>query len=581
VNGWRGLLAGIATAAGALGIIALATWLALSYQYRQLAQTIEDSLRAQALDEAALVAALAENDPRGGESLFASLTSLPHRRLTVIAGDGHVLYDSEADPARMVNHNDRPEVIAARADGQGSAMRRSDTLGTPFIYAAKRLPDGRVVRVAAPFSVETTLVRTLFSSIAAASVVVVAAASGLLIANHWRSAARFRELQAVSQAFARGEFTRRAAIAGRGAYGRIGLELNHLGERLQETLAQLADQRRLLDRALDALAEGVACIDRLDRVVYANPAYRQLAAGGAEVTGQLFYEHIPAAAIAGPLALARSAEAQGGSQAAEFEHRRRQLRAVAVPAAGGVTVLVLHDLTESRRIEQARRDFMAAVSHEFKTPLTSIVGFTDTLLDGGLEDGEAARGFVEGIARHADRLSNLVRDVLTLARLEQGAWNVRPEPLDLHPLVESLLEEFQPTAEAKGVKLVLQSPGAQPMVGDPELLRQLIGNLLSNAIRYNRDNGTVWLRLESRGDRVAVTVQDTGHGIPPEHQERVFERFYRIDAHRSRQTGGTGLGLAIVKQLLEILGGSIAMRSDANGTRFEIELETGEKKPGG
>ncbi len=351
----------------------------------------------------------------------------------------------------------------------------------------------------------------------------------------------------------------------------MGEELNRLGERLQRSLDDIAEQRRLLDSALDALAEGIACIDRLDRVVYANPAYRQLAAGGAEVIGQLFYEHLPAAAFTQALASARG-EQQPGTHAVELEHRRRQLRAVVVPAGAGLTVLVIHDLSESRMIEQARRDFMAAVSHEFKTPLTSILGFTDSLLSGGLEDPDTARSFVEGISRQSDRLNNLVHDVLTLARLEQGAWEVRPQSVEVRAFAQSLIEEYQPMASGKRVRLVLAASSELTVVSDPELLRQLLGNLLSNAIRYNREEGTVSLSVSGDAEMLHLVVEDSGLGIPAEDRQRIFERFYRIDAHRSRQTGGTGLGLAIVKQLLGVLGGTITIQSSSSGTRFDIHL---------
>jgi two-component system phosphate regulon sensor histidine kinase PhoR len=550
---------------------ALVAWLSLAYQRRQLVRATEAALESQAIAEAELAAALAPPADRDLRAAWAELSFPRERRLTVIAPDGVVLYDSVADPEKMENHNQRPEVLAARARGEGTSSRLSHTVGTDFIYAAKLLPDGRVVRVAVPFAIQVELERGLFRSVAMASVVVAVAAAALVSLNVWRNRGLFLELREVSRAFARGEFARRARFASGGAFGKLALELNQLGERLEASLAEIAASRSLLDSALGALTEGVACIDRVDRVVYANTAYRQLAAGGAEVVGQLFYEHLPADTVSEPLTLARAGSA-GRRQSAPFEHRRRHLQMTAA-SAGDVAVLVLHDLTEIMRTEQSRRDFMAAVSHEFKTPLTSIQGFAETLLDGAASDTEVARDFVAKIARQAERLSGLVRDVLTLARIEQGGWEVRPQLLDLVAIGGSIVDEFQPMAEARGVKLVLQAPERVDLVGDGELLRHCFGNLMSNAIRYNRDNGTVWLRIEPPADgRVTVTVQDTGIGIPLEHRERVFERFYRVDPNRSRQTGGTGLGLAIVKQLTQVLRGELRLESDTTGTRFTVTL---------
>ncbi len=572
MTGARRLLIALLSLAVGGALVAAAAWLTLDYQRRELADAIHADVRAQVQVEAAMVAALARNDPRAGDELFSGITLPVDRRLTVIAADGRVLFDSQADRETMENHNDRPEVVAARASGSGSSQRLSHTLAVPFIYAATALPDGRVVRVAERLSTESEFERSLFAPVAVATVLVVGLVAALLLVVQLRSGARFRELKAVSESFARGDFTRRAAIVGGGSFGAIGAELNRLGERLQVSLAALAEQRRLLDSALDALDEGICCVDQLDRVVYANPAYRQLAAGGAEVTGQLFYEHLPAAGLEGPLAITRQAESREGSRAVELEHRRRHLRAVVVPAGSGLTVLVLHDLTESRSLEQARRDFMAAVSHEFKTPLTAIVGYSESLAQGGLEDPATAREFVAGIARQTERLTDLVHDVLTLSRLEQGGWEVRPEEIDLESFVDTLIEQFRPMANLKQVNLQQTIGGPATVVGDQELLRQLIGNLLSNAIRYNRPHGSVLLHIDGNYDHLRIAVQDTGPGIPAEHQTRIFERFYRIDAHRSRQTGGTGLGLAIVKQLLDLMGGTIAMHSDANGTRFDLSL---------
>jgi two-component system phosphate regulon sensor histidine kinase PhoR len=561
----------------ALVIVVIALWLALSWQYHDLEQAVEDGITQQTLEEAQLSAALIEG---GGDPTHWHIPGLPQtRRLTLINPDGHVIYDSLADTEKMENHNSRPEVIAARNHGSGHAKRISATTGISQIYAAVLLPDQRVVRVSAPFTVEASLVSNLFSSAAVAAVIVAAVAVGLVGWAAARDRMRFRALQDVSRAFARGEFRSRVHLPGGGTVGLLGQELNLLGERLQATLDELDSSRRLLDTALGSLQEGVGCIDRLDRLVYANAAYRQIAAGGADVVGQLFYEHLPADPISQPLALARTGEGTG-SQAAEFEHRRRRIEAVVVPSGGEVVVVVLHDVTEVRLAEQSRRDFMSSVSHEFKTPLTAIQGFTETLLEGALEDAVVARDFASKIHRHAERLSTLVHDVLTLARLEQGGWKVRPEVVDLCQLAQEILDEYQPLAQNKRVTMQVVAPAALELVNDPELLRQLIGNLISNAIRYNKEGGSVTVHLAAAdGQQVMVTVQDTGPGIPPEHRERIFERFYRIDAHRSRQTGGTGLGLAIVKQLLTILHGSIRLHSDASGSRFEMLLPRTSSQP--
>lgn len=563
VTSWKTLLLGARWLVLAALALTAVIWIALAWQYAVVTQAVEDGLSAQVRAEADLVAAFVAV---GSERERMAALRLPReRRVTVIAADGTVTYDSLGDPVRMDNHNTRPEVVLARRTGMGVNRRISDSIAVPLIYAARLMPDGRVVRVAAPIEVETALEARLLKPMAAAAVVVFLVGALVIGLHLWRDRTRVAELVAVARAYANGHFERRAGLLGADVLAHLGHELNAMGEKLQHGQQDLARQRSLLDAALGALSEGVACIDHLDRVLYANSAWRQLAASGADAIGQPYYEHLPVLHVPG-----EGDDPAGG----EFEHRRRQLRALLIPVDANLRVIVIHDLTELKRLEGARRDFIAAVSHELKTPLTSISGFAETLLDGVIdEDPKVTREFTEKIARHADRLAELVRDVLTLSRLEQGAWQVRPADTDLARLGRTILEEYARVGERQQVKLELDAPDRLDAVTDPELVRQLVGNLVSNAVRYNRPGGTVWLRLtQGDGDTVRLAVQDTGIGIPAEHRERIFDRFYRVDAHRSRASGGTGLGLAIVKQLVDVLGGGIAVASDATGTTFTVTL---------
>jgi two-component system phosphate regulon sensor histidine kinase PhoR len=554
-------------------LAALTVW----YQRGVVERSVEASLGEQIAAEAHLAAALVRALPEA--ELGQRLLDLPlsrERRLTVVGLDGTVFSDSEADVRWMDNHNSRPEVQQARRDGTAVSRRRSDTTGVVHLYAATTLPDGRVVRVAAPLQIQAALVAGLTLPVVLSTTLVLMLGGGALLLYHWRSRVRFGELVEVSRAYADGAGQRRAAIAGNDALARLGRELNQLGERLEASLAEVAGQRRLLDGALGALAEGVACIDRLDRAVYANPAYRRLAADGGEVLGQPFYHHLPSAAVSNAVTEQRAGHPSGDPS--ELVHQRKVLRAAVADGGAGVTVLVLHDLTELKRLESARRDFLSAVSHELKTPLTAIIGFTDTLLDGVVDqDPGLARDFVQRIARQADRLAKLVRDVLTINRLEQGTWEMRPEEVDLRELVDQVIDEQRPTADERGIAMSCTGPERLLARQDGEIVRQVLGNLVSNAIRYNRSQGRVAVRLsEEPGERLEIAVEDTGIGIPPEHRERVFERFYRVDAHRSRQTGGTGLGLAIVKHLVQLMGGTVGVAVvEGGGSLFTVVIPRG------
>jgi two-component system phosphate regulon sensor histidine kinase PhoR len=571
VTSWRTLLLGARWLVLAALLLIAVIWVALAWQYAVVSQAVEDGLSAQVRAEAELVAGFIAV---GGERERLAALRLPReRRVTLIGVDGTVLYDSLGDPARMDNHNSRPEVVAARRNGSGVDRRISDSVALPLIYAARLMPDGRVVRVAAPIAVETTLEARLLRPMAAAAVAVLTVGALIIGLHLWRDRTRVAELVAVARAYANGQFARRAGLLGGDVLAHLGHELNAMGEKLQHGQQDLARQRSLLDAALGALSEGVACVDHLDQVLYANSAWRQLAAGGGEAVGQPYYEHLPVLHPPGPR------EDPAGS---EFEHRRRHLRALMIPVDADLRVIVVHDLTELKRLEGARRDFIAAVSHELKTPLTSISGFAETLLDGVVdEDPATTREFVGKIARHADRLAELVRDVLTLSRLEQGAWEIRPVDTDVARLGRTILDEYARVAERQQVKLELDAPEALAAHTDPELVRQLAGNLVSNAVRYNRPEGTVWLRLApGDGDTLRITVQDTGIGIPAEHRDRIFDRFYRVDAHRSRASGGTGLGLAIVRQLVDVLGGTIAVASGPGGTTFTVTLPRRDPRSG-
>ncbi len=435
-------------------------------------------------------------------------------------------------------------------------------------------PDGRGHRTVIALILASALAIIALALVAPATtqtltVIMVLVTAGLGIRQAFNHA-RLRELRRVAAAYAAGDLERRAAIAGLDSIAHLGSELNALGDRLAAARGELEAQRRMLDGALGALAEGVACINDLDRLRYANPAWRHLTAGGTAASGSAFYEHLPAAALSAAVAHVRSS---GNPRTVEFEHRRRHLRASVSRLGDDSLVLVLHDLTELKRLEGARREFVAAISHELKTPLTAIVGFADTLLDGTLhEDPAAAQSFIKKIARHADRLTVLVRDVLTLSRLEQGAWEVHPASLDLVELGRLLVEEHQAAASERQVRIRLDAPDRLDATSDRELLHQLLGNLVSNAVRYNRPGGTVVITLAGTVDSLSLVVADSGIGIPAEHHARVFERFYRVDAHRSRASGGTGLGLAIVKQLVDALQGGIALKSSTVGTTFTVTI---------
>jgi two-component system, OmpR family, phosphate regulon sensor histidine kinase PhoR len=328
----------------------------------------------------------------------------------------------------------------------------------------------------------------------------------------------------------------------------------------------------------DSMVEGLLLLDEGGRVQLANRAFTGLFGLTADIRGRTIMEALRLHQLAD---LVRSLDAQ--KQVLGFEmklpgptERWLQINAAAIfadQARRQGTVLVFHDLTRLKQLENARQEFVANVSHELRTPLSLIKGYVETLLDGARDNPETATRFLQTIDRNADRLRLLIEDLLTISELESGRVQLNLRPIALAPVVAEVFEDFKGRAAAKSVTLVNQAPELS-VRADPDRLEQVLGNLVDNAIKYGRTNGTVTLGARALdGGQVEVFVQDDGPGIPPEALERVFERFYRVDKARSREQGGTGLGLAIVKHIVQCHGGRAWATSDpGRGATFYFTL---------
>ncbi len=336
----------------------------------------------------------------------------------------------------------------------------------------------------------------------------------------------------------------------------------------------LADERGRLGAVLDGMVEAVVVTGPDGRIALCNDAFRELAEG--EIVGKLPLEALRSADFDQAL---RDAAAGDGAVAREvyLSHGGRTFvaHAAPVPRRAGQSagaVCLLHDITELRRLEKVRRDFVANVSHELRTPVTALRGYAETLLDGALENPANARRFVEIIHRHAERLTRLVSDLLTLSAAEAPRTAVPTEPVPLAPIIASTLKLLAPQLTARKLKvenLVTDQQG----LGDPDWVEQVIINLCENAAKYTPEGGTIRISADSAGARTRLIVFNTGPGIEVHHMTRVFERFYRIDAGRSRTEGGTGLGLSIVKHLVEAMNGEVGVSSEpGKGVRFWFDL---------
>jgi two-component system phosphate regulon sensor histidine kinase PhoR len=389
-----------------------------------------------------------------------------------------------------------------------------------------------------------------------------------LAATH-RLSRRVRELTAAARAIRKRDFTRPVRREGDDEIGELADALDSLAADLQTTLWTLNRERDLLGAVLDGMTEGLLVVDSRGAMVRANPAFRALLG-----TPRAYPPGTPIEALRHPVlaGAVRKALATGGTETIEIEtqaepHRVLLVSASALTASEHVgLVAVFHDVTEIRRLEQVRRDFVANASHELRTPVAAIQGYTETLLGGALGDVEHSKEFIEAAHRHAERMGRLISDLLDLSRIESREYPLEMRELALEAALSAALDAVAPGAAAKRQRLeVAKEVGPCRIVGDLRAVEQVLTNLLDNAVKYTPDGGRISVGACSGKDVVKIWVNDTGPGIPADRRERIFERFYRIDAGRSRELGGTGLGLSIVRHLVKGMGGQAGVDSAPGG----------------
>ncbi|MGH7389849.1 MAG: ATP-binding protein, partial [Candidatus Rokuibacteriota bacterium] len=535
---------------------------------------------------------LAGPAPAAAVRAFAVRVAEPGRvRVTLVAAGGRVLGDSEvpvADLSRVENHADRPEVAAALGGRVGRDLRRSATVDAPLLYVAVPVAEGGrvigVLRLALPLSVVTDSYAAVHRAMLAGAAVALAVALGIGLFVARRVTKPVVDMRAIARRMSEGDFTARAPVRSPDEIGQLGRALNGMAARLREKLEDLEHEQDKVAAILDGMVEGVIAVDGRDHVVLMNERARAICGlGTARAERKPFLEVIRNAELH---QLLRASRAAGEGVVSRRELTLagpvdRTLQATAVPlqlAADEVgALMVLHDVTELRRLEQVRTEFVANVSHELRTPLTAIQGYLETLLGGALEEPAHARRFLEIAARHTERLGRLLDDLTDLSNIELGRVTLHLEPTALGDTVESVLAIVRPRAEAGGVALAAAVPPELPPVpADHDRLVQILLNLVDNAVKYTPPGGSVTVTAHAAGDRsVEITVRDTGVGIPASDLPRITERFYRVDRARSRELGGTGLGLAIVKHLVLAHGGGLAITSEVGrGTTVRVTLPT-------
>ena len=507
-------------------------------------------------------------------------------RVTLIAPDGIVLGDSEVAPAdlgRLENHRERPEVRAALAGGVGHDLRTSVSVHAPLLYVALPVRDGDrlvgVLRLALPLSAVTSSYDAINRVMLAGGLVALAVAFGIGVFVAGRVTRPVVEMQAIARQMSEGQFAVRAPVRSPDELGTLGRALNVMVQRLRDQIQNLESERAKATAILDGMVESVIAVDGQEGILLMNERARTLfGVGAGRGEGKPFLEVVRNADLH---EIFRSGRTAGGvfRQELRLVHpAERTLRVTAVPLrlAGEEPglVLVIDDITELRRLEQVRTEFIANVSHELRTPLTAIQGYLETLLGGALEEREHARRFVEIAFRHTERLGRLLNDLTDLSNIELGKVSLRLAPTPLGPLVDSVLELVAVKARDGEVTLQAEVSEGLGVRADHDRLLQILINLIDNAVKYTPAGGSVTVRARRTGDgRVALSVIDTGVGIPRADLPRITERFYRVDKARSRELGGTGLGLAIVKHLVLAHGGDLVIESDeGRGTTVRVLL---------
>jgi two-component system phosphate regulon sensor histidine kinase PhoR len=491
------------------------------------------------------------------DSLADRLGEITDLRVTLISRDGSVIGDSEIDPIRLPeveNHADRPEVAAALSGVVGHDTRASETIALRLLYVAVPDPHG-AVRVAIPLvEVREFLIRArqVAAGTALLALLLALVLAGLL---HRFRMAPVERLASVIRDLGSGDLGRRSGGGGNGALSVLGHAIDEMAGRLEERLTSLETERSDLETVFDRLDTGLAVVDPHGHIRRVNQAFETWV-GRHEIEGNrlasLFRDPRNREAI--ELALAGSASRH------ESELGPRTILLSALPLDVGALV-VIQDLTRTRQLEGVRRDFVANVSHELKTPLTNMRGFAEPLADGDLP-GEQSTEFGGRILANVERMQALIDDLLDLSRIESGVWTPEPVDLPLDGLVDAAWNSLQPRQESRDIELARAFPTDLQVQIDRDAAVQVLCNLLDNAIRYTPDGGSVRLKAVREGERTRIEVSDCGPGIPTAQLDRVFERFYRVDTARSRQAGGTGLGLSIVKHLVAAHGGEVGIESE-------------------
>ncbi|MCX5701284.1 MAG: ATP-binding protein [Candidatus Omnitrophica bacterium] len=538
-------------------------------------RNIETSLTNQAyLVESQITAENIKNeDITHLEPLIIALSEKIKCRITVINSAGKVLADSEKsqkDISQMENHLYRPEVRLALAGGVGIDTRYSSTLKIGMLYVALPIKEKKditgVVRLALPLESVGRILNEIRKIVLLGLILALVLAFVLASIIAAQTISPINRMIHVSRKFSEGDFSRRVLQTSKDEIGELAVTLNKMAQDIEDKIKEAKTQNQKMSAIFNSMIEGVIVINKAGHIISVNPTIERIfSVRRVDVEGKLFLEAMRNNDIAEVIGAALKRGESVSSEITLIYPVRRVFEVNATPIFDNKAVdgclVVIHDITEIRRLETVRSDFVANVSHELKTPLTSIKGFVETLLEGALDDKENNRNFLKIIQDHADRLNSLVEDLLSLSHLESKEIALNKSNFNLRQQLEKVILGFKSQLKDKSIDIKNELPASISINADKDRTEQVFTNLIDNAIKFNKEKGSIRIYVQEEGDKIKVFVEDSGIGIPGKDISRIFERFYRVDKARSRELGGTGLGLSIVKHIVELHIGSVGVES--------------------
>ena len=569
-----------------ISLAAIGWYASSSMQQFYYTQVAEDLKASAHVIEEQVLASYETEDSAGLDKLCKMLGTAGQRRITVIETSGKVLADSQEDPQEMDNHSDRPEIIEAMNEQVGSKIRFSHTLGLDMIYVAIPLTaENRVIavlRIAKPVSAINGQLESIYHKIFIGGFIVAAVAALLSLAVSRKISKPLEDLKKGAVLFAEGDLSHKLPVGSCQEIDAVAKAMNQMAGQIDERIRTISCQRNEHKAVLSSMAEAVLAVDSDQRLITLNVSAAEMigvdiscAKGRAlqEVIRNPDLQHFVTTSLASNEPIEDNITLHKDNREYFLQAKSSVLQDEQGQKIG--ILVVLNDITRLKRLEQVRSDFVANVSHELKTPITSIKGFVETLLEGAMKKPEEAKRFLDIIARQTHRMDAIIDDLLALSRIEQHAerTEIERENGRIKDVLETAIELCRNKAQAKAIKIELSCDDDIVANINVPLLEQAVVNLLDNAVKYSSSGSKIELSAVQINKKTAITVTDFGCGIDKESLPRLFERFFRVDKARSRKLGGTGLGLAIVKHIVQAHNGSVTVESSpGQGSRFTITL---------